>query len=748
MVKRDTTAGRGKVGFSIGLRTHCYERRRKTTDTVVAHFEKRKMEEKALAALEVALSLVPEHEKADYLKVLQVAPALVFKESDPIKFLRFTGFNAPAAALALIRYWKGRRHVFGENAFLPLTLTGDGALDEPVFDMIRSGISITPVRDKSGRSILFYDTSRRIIQDLGPRHRYFFYVHQYLMENDLSQTEGYVLVTLGNLTFDAVTYETLSMVMSIFPVRLKEWHFLSYVPNQRRQIHFSSQLRKFLVENYCRLLRGQTVYVHNVCSRDGLVNALATHDIDMSRIPLALGGNWSYWQVHEWFEWRKGQDKKRYASTIPKGNELLAGLCLAHSSEPPRLPLTKRARTHDNPFVQGTRRNIETINFEEPTVKMSSLQELALRQALIKWQEGQGNHTFLNDVAHYFCRQLNRGLQRLPVSATAAYMDATSKAPATVWEEESNLMSFLLAEDFHVFFAASRLARYWDLRFDVFRDKKYMAMNQTGEGALQRRTDLSLLDSGFVQLLPHDVEGCSVIFIDTTCLKGTNLSVRINRCLFYMFSLATENVKSQRQGVSVIMRIKTNEKHLLGGIDVGFIERITESLPLRIKAMHILVDTLEPEAKLQCTLTVDGPVHVHHINSKEEILRTLEGFGFRKDGLPRCASGTWGTSQFTLWQEVRARIEWNIPLGLSGRDIQDFPAVKPYDIHEEKGERVRRLNVIHSWRKRARGRIEQGILEDQVADADEKNKQLRKENETLECLLRRAIVIWRESHGA
>lgn len=711
----------------------------------------------ALAALEVALSLIPEHEKSDYLKALEVAPDLIFRESDPIKFLRFAGFNPPAAALALIRYWKGRREAFGDDAFLPLTLTGNGALNENVLDMIRSGVSITPICDKSGRSVLFYDTSRRIFEDFGLRHRYVFYVHQYLMENELSQTEGYVLVTLGDLTFDVVNYKTLSKITNTFPVKLKAWHLLGYVPNQRSQREISSPLRKFLVESYCRLHRGHSVHVHDICSRDGSAKALATHNIDRSMIPMALGGDWSYWQVQEWFEWRKQKDKEHYGSFQPHGKVSIAG-CKAQNVDPLRLPLKKRAKIYGALCSKGHVETIEAINHDKVNEKVSLIQELSVRQALIKFREDQGKARTIDesgdvarkidvtDVAKYFCRQVNRAFQRVPLTASAAYMAACSEAPAKVWEEESNLVLFLITEDFHVSFAARRLARYWDLRLDVFRDKKYLAMTQTGEGTLQRRTDLSLLDAGFVQLLPHDDEGCSVVFIDTTCLNGTNLTARVNRCLFYMFSLATENVKSQRHGVSVIIKTTGKGKFLLGGVDLGFLERISDSLPLKIKAFHILNDTVEPHTHFECNLANDNALYVHHVRSKEEGYRTLKGFGFRTDGLPRCVNGTWGTSQFTLWQELRARVEWNIPLGLSGRDVQNFPAIKPYDIHEDKVERGRRLSAIHSRRKRGRKRIEQGILEDQVADSDEINKRLRKENEKLECLIRRARLLLQDTN--
>lgn len=111
----------------------------------------RSLIEQKLAELEIALSLIPECDKVDYLKALQVAPDLIGVESDPVRFLRFANFNPMAAALGVIRYWKLRRETLGNTkAFLPLSLTGEGALDGEVIDFVRSGVSFAPVRTMQG----------------------------------------------------------------------------------------------------------------------------------------------------------------------------------------------------------------------------------------------------------------------------------------------------------------------------------------------------------------------------------------------------------------------------------------------------------------------------------------------------------------------------------------------------------------------------------------------------------------------
>lgn len=696
------------------------------------------MDGEAFSSLEVALSLIPDHEKTDYLMALHSAPDLVIKESDPIRFLRFTGFHAPAAALALIRYWKGRRTIVGDKAFLPLSLAGNSALDEDVFDFIRSGVSFTPLKDRQGRSIIVYDTSRRVIQDVESRRKYFYYLHHFLMENDLSQTDGCILITLGNLKFDPVTYETLSIITNTFPIKVKDWHLLSYVPCQLRQPlpYIPKRFRMMLVKIYAQLSHGYAIHFYEGKNREETTKALEEHGIDTSSLPLALGGKWSYWKIQEWFEERKRRDLLTYDSRT-------STLCEDASSKVIRLPPMVQMKNSEFAGYSHTRLQ------EHREVKLSAAQELALEKSISKWCDCQRTECvekrkISTGAFFFFCRQLNRGLGQLPSEETAAYHEASSKAPAHVWEEESNPFLFLLTEDFNVFYAANRLAKYWDLRLNVYGDRSYMELNQTGEGALQRRTDLALLDTGFVSLLPCDSVGSSVVFIDTTCLRATHTTEQIQRCLFYMFSITTENPESQQVGVAVIIRIKHDGELPLGRIVPTFMERLTRSLPLTIKALHLLFDEVDQHSVPRAIGNFSAMVYIHSMRSKQEALMKMETFGLRKEGLPRCLGGTWGTISFSLWQEMRTRVEWKVPLGLQGVDAQFLPAIKAYTVYEDKVERVRRLNVIHSRRKRARRRIEWAVVEEQYADAKSLNTALRKENEKLNNLIRRAVTIIRQ----
>jgi hypothetical protein len=61
----------------------------------------------------------------------------------------------------VVDYWKVRRELFGEDrAYLPLTLTGDGALSEEDMQVLRTGAFMILPKTVHGKPTLFHDRSR------------------------------------------------------------------------------------------------------------------------------------------------------------------------------------------------------------------------------------------------------------------------------------------------------------------------------------------------------------------------------------------------------------------------------------------------------------------------------------------------------------------------------------------------------------------------------------------------------------
>jgi len=73
----------------------------------------------------------------------------------------------------------------------------------------------------------------------------------------------------------------------------------------------------------------------------------------------------------------------------------------------------------------------------------------------------------------------------------------------------------------------------------------------------------------------------------------------------------------------------------------------------------------------------------------------------------------------------------------------DFGKAKPVSAmtEEERLDRKRKLNVIHSRRKRERERIEVEVLQEQCSEERGKNEHLKRENQRLTGLLDQAKAL-------
>ena len=154
-----------------------------------------KAEEDALCRLELALGRITALEKTDFLRALQVAPEVVAKESDPIRWLRFTNFDEFAAARGIVKYWKLRRGVFKEKAFFPMVLRSENsALEGEVIDAVKNGRGVILPNDNEGCSVLCMDLSRHVFPPSKAhiRHQFTWYITHLLSMNPQSQTKGFV----------------------------------------------------------------------------------------------------------------------------------------------------------------------------------------------------------------------------------------------------------------------------------------------------------------------------------------------------------------------------------------------------------------------------------------------------------------------------------------------------------------------------------------------------------------------------
>ena len=636
--------------------------------------------------IESIIRSMPASKTDAFFEAQRVIPHLVATETDPVKYLRRFDRNPEAAAKHIVWYWDMRRETFGERWFRPMISTSDGILTERDREHMRTGLLVVLPNDSHGRTVLCWDTSRRLEHDPVVRQRIIFYAMQVASENELSQTEGLICICvfLDEQKYDEYSNETTFATMAALAVKIHCCHLVDLAPSKNSVTKFEQTFESVLHEF--------PTPIHRYPRKRDYVSALAAFGLSRQGLPRCVGGLWSYRWFVAWQNERTKIERKRYLEPAVKMDDTGAPVYFASNEE-------------------------DATDEEE--------------------DEETG------DILQDHRRLLEEAMHQIPDTEKDAYLAALEYAPDEIRENEANIDWFLLVEELNCWLAAQRLARYWNLRAETFKEKCYSALNQTGEGALGKVDIHKALCTGFVTLLPMDSYGCPVIWIDGTKLhqaSGTRDSASLRRCLFYMFSILAENEESQKDGAVLIWMLR--QGYPFQDIDVHFLERLSECLPVHFKAVHLLSqDNGLLREDLSPRIRFGDDVYHHIAVTKAELASMLQRHGLKLSNLPKTLGGQWGVGQFCEWMELRTRFEWKLPLGLSGRsevaEAFRFPNITPYGSlsAEEKAVRTRRMNVIHSRRKRDRIKVESEVLQEHVDDLRGEKRRLVMENRRLESLM-------------
>jgi hypothetical protein len=278
-------------------------------------------------------------------------------------------------------------------------------------------------------------------------------------------------------------------------------------------------------------------------------------------------------------------------------------------------------------------------------------------------------------------QEFAQALDQIPHGAKASYMQAMQQAPELV-ERESNPAAFLRREAFDAAAAARRLVKYWEVRVTIFEEKAFMPLNQTGEGALDRR-DLAVLGTAYFKSLPNDSQGRSVLFCDGSRLARSTRQSRL-RTTFYLYSIASESKLSQSSGF-ILLHLITEPSFERANKEC--LDLVLSAIPSAIHDVHLLRVTdspLETEvdpAVLHQYRQVARHQVIPHINTSRNLLAPrLARYGLDTEHLPKSIGGKFGFDRFFQWQELRTRYEWGLPAGVGNKasaDMFGFGKEKP-----------------------------------------------------------------------
>jgi hypothetical protein len=250
-----------------------------------------------------ALAEVPDIDKVMLNRAILTVPHLVDLESPAWRYLRFAKENALDAAKRLARYWEIRYSAFGENAFLPLEQSGDGALNSADLEVLRTGYLIPLDVDRDGLTVVCYDRARlegdfhELDHMVSSINRVAFYILSIVAENPMSQTVGYRTIGVIDIktkiyACDKDMYEfVMTLVREAMPVRRARVDWVAKSPRSGKR-HFLDEVVPQWVENLKRTVVHEDFKVHAGVPKKQLTEDLLARGFTHSCMPKDVGGEY------------------------------------------------------------------------------------------------------------------------------------------------------------------------------------------------------------------------------------------------------------------------------------------------------------------------------------------------------------------------------------------------------------------------------------------------------------------------
>eukprot|EP00977_Amphora_coffeiformis_P026276 scaffold25307_cov168-Amphora_coffeaeformis.AAC.9 len=635
-----------------------------------------------LARLESALSDIGLSDKIDLLTARERAPALVASESPPARFLRCDNFDFSKAARRWCSYWRGRKSLFGSKALLSMK-SYDSLLAPREKLYLESMLSRSIGVDREGRSIIVFLGRRPADSGLDETSlaRCYFVLFQHFVKNDMSQTDGIVL--------------------------FREWLPAKFLPSCYKRMD----------EMVTKIMPVRVFAQHLLCV-------------------LPESGKLSYFQS-------------------------ISSRLFGVSSD----ILAQKTNVHLADSREGLREQMNSLGMDSASLP-ESLNEVwdplkdtnmagPTTSAFVDDRSAMSDETPAEDDHEFDINAIEGYMARLDPSETAAFVEAQKAAPGLIFKE-SDPRRFLALEQNRRMRAVRRLARYWTEKKQIFGKRAFLPLDQTGEGALSK-DDIVVLNSGFLSVLRNDEQNVPVGILDGSRAVPQQIETAL-RIMFYVGSILCEYDVNKSMTCRFVL--VTSVLSLDCGLDKLF-SMLETALPTTLKDIFIIptpsergkasfFNSVAPQIIKQLGPRVGPKVVVIKGDRPETRGTEMVRYGFAQKALPMVAGGEWNFAQFFQWQESRVRIEWGLPLSTVQK--ASVPKGISYNVpnlselpEPEQNERKRRLNLLHSRRKREKERAQIEALQEQVADLEETKSKLSEENARFEDAFRQASQYLPES---
>jgi hypothetical protein len=338
---------------------------------------------------------------------------------------------------------------------------------------------------------------------------------------------------------------------------------------------------------------------------------------------------------------------------------------------------------------------------------------------------------------------LHSAMEMLPLEKKASYLKAKRLCPNLV-SVETDPFVFYQHDNFNYWKAAERLASHWYEREQLFGDRAFLPMTQTGHGALTKE-DVVTLHTGSHAILPPNVAGKQVCFTDRRRILSTSHRESRKRCLFYIYATISRGATAASQGAFFLVLLVTPRP---SDLDWGYMQygvRLMRNMPIAWD-LHILncvsktgkwavADQLI-KSVVSYIIEHFGGHSVTTENSQGELLQKLTKLGLGPNNLPSSVGGSWKYEGYTRWCRNKIMEE------LYFEDVH-LPRKKGSTAglasNESKKERTKALNVLHSRQKRERRKAEQATMQQDCDRLQMEKWALQSECSRLESLLSQSL---------
>ena len=280
------------------------------------------------------IQLMPETEKEDYLEAVKNAPYLFedSAESDPMKWIRRCEYDVFLASKRFCKYWKLRRKYFGDRAFLPMVLGGNGALSKDDTFSLEAGFPCILPPLNCGKQVVYADR-QQWVHSLTRDHRLrtVIYVMTVIAEDERAQTEGCIVLGLAvaPTKFQETDFrfvkEMADLVKNALPVKAR-FEFICFKPRSAKD---------YVVQNFIatamRVLESVGVSVaedtdfHFEREKGDLYQALSGLGFTHEGIPNLCGGSWTMLDFMDWCRKRSSIELERHKWTLQAARRDLRG---------------------------------------------------------------------------------------------------------------------------------------------------------------------------------------------------------------------------------------------------------------------------------------------------------------------------------------------------------------------------------------------------------------------------------------